>query len=213
MRSAKFGIRLRAEGLIVDRIPALLVSGASHTGKSTFAGSIGEACGWSVLSTDRIARHPGRPWPQVATHVAEFYSRLSDETIFQFLLQHHQNMWPAIRRLVCGLGAEKIPFVLEGSALRPEYVAGLAGAVTEVVHLYSEGEFLADRILRNSHYVELEPSQKHLVDKFVDRSLRDNELGLMAARGHGIQCIDVQDETTVERIRLQMVGRLSGGLV
>ena len=66
--------------------------------------------------------------------MAEFYSLLSDETIFQFLLQHHQNMWPAIRRLVCGLCAEKIPFVLEGSALRPEYVAGLDGAVTEVVY-------------------------------------------------------------------------------
>ncbi len=39
----------------------ILIAGSSHVGKSTFAARLTKALGWSLISTDSLARHPGRP--------------------------------------------------------------------------------------------------------------------------------------------------------
>ena len=139
-------------------------------------------------------------------HVAEYYSRLSGETIYQFLLQHHENIWPGIRQLVCELSEERSPFILEGSALRPECTAGLGLHGVSIVHLYSDHDFIRDRMQRKSRYDDnLDRYHRLLVDRFVDRSLRDNDRSLTAAREHGLLCIDVRDTAAVERLRADMV--------
>lgn len=55
----------------------ILLGGTSHAGKSTLARAVASSLGWRTLSTDQLARHPGRPWalpPQfVPTHVDEHY--------------------------------------------------------------------------------------------------------------------------------------------
>ena len=104
------------------RQSVLLIFGTSHVGKSTLAARVGRALGWQVQSTDSLARHPGRPWPEVREPVAEFYSRLTDESVFWFLRVHHENMQPLLRqRIVADCQAGK-GSVLEGSALRPEFI-------------------------------------------------------------------------------------------
>lgn len=40
----------------------ILIGGASHTGKSTLAQALASHLGWNYRSTDKLARHPGRPW-------------------------------------------------------------------------------------------------------------------------------------------------------
>lgn len=189
------------KGRVSDRISSLLISGTSHTGKSTLASSIGETFGWSVLSTDQLARHPGRPWPKVPPHNAEYYSCLSAKTIYQFLLQHHENMWPNIRRLISENRDKGVPFVLEGSALRPEYIVTQASRKTATVCLYSDQDFLRVRMRKQSCYDHLDESHRAIVDKFIDRSLRDNDENLAAARSLGLQCIDVRDTDAVEQFR------------
>lgn len=39
----------------------ILIGGSSHAGKSTVAESLAAKLGWSYLSTDRLAAHPGLP--------------------------------------------------------------------------------------------------------------------------------------------------------
>ncbi|MEZ5932593.1 MAG: hypothetical protein R3F54_11660 [Alphaproteobacteria bacterium] len=187
---------------------SLLIAGTSHTGKSTLAAAIGRALGWEVLSTDRLARHPGRPWPRVPPHVAEYYARLSDETIYRFLLNHHENMWPGIQRLISDMQGQGKPFVLEGSALRPDYVSKAVSTENAVVCLHADHDFLRARMLAESGYERLDAGHRPLVDKFITRSLRDNDEVLKAARGHGLFCIDVRDEAAVERFQARMVERL-----
>src|SRR5436190_17319138 len=100
----------------------LLITGTSHVGKSSLGHDIAAATGWQLRATDTMARHPGRPWPTTPPHVAEFYAKLSPDSIFQFLLNHHENMWQSIQ------AALQIPgqyAIWEGSALRPEYLARL----------------------------------------------------------------------------------------
>lgn len=182
-----------------DRVSSLLISGTSHTGKSTLASLVGETLGWDVLSTDQMGRHPGRPWPKVPPHIAEYYSCLSAKTIYQFLLHHHENMWPNIQRLILENHDKEVPFVLEGSALRPEYIATQISNKTAVVCLYSDRDFLRGRMHKQSCYDLLGESHQSIVDRFIDRSLRDNDKNLSAARSHGLPCIDVRDADAVEQ--------------
>ena len=42
-------------------IRVLLIGGPSHTGKSTLAETLAAELGWNHVSTDSMARHPGRP--------------------------------------------------------------------------------------------------------------------------------------------------------
>ncbi len=39
----------------------ILIGGTSHAGKSTLAQSLAAKLGWNYLSTDKLARHPGKP--------------------------------------------------------------------------------------------------------------------------------------------------------
>ena len=55
----------------------MLIGGTSHAGKSSLAAELAARLGYEALSTDKLARHPGRPWRQgeapVPPHVAEHY--------------------------------------------------------------------------------------------------------------------------------------------
>ena len=66
----------------VDSSPrVVLIGGTSHVGKSTLSESLAARLGWTRISTDTLARHPGRPWKpapeKVPDHVAEHYLSLS----------------------------------------------------------------------------------------------------------------------------------------
>ena len=154
----------------------ILIGGTSHTGKSTLADTIALATGGRVVSTDSLARHPGRPWPQVRAHVAEFYQQLSAPTIFQFLLIHHTNMWPGIRSLIEQQqnGSDPTPLILEGSAVRPEFVAELPSTRLRAVWLYAGDDFLNQRMSAASDYQQAGKVMQKIIAQFMDRSLTDN---------------------------------------
>jgi cytidylate kinase len=54
----------------------LLIGGSSHLGKTTLAQSLASYLGWNYCSTDKLARHPGRPWQvnskEIPQHVAAY---------------------------------------------------------------------------------------------------------------------------------------------
>lgn len=193
---------------VSERILCVLITGTSHAGKSTLAASIGNALGWPVVSTDKLARHPGRPWPTAPRYVAEYYSLLSDDAIYTFLLHHHANMWPGIQRLIRDHREQDAPLVLEGSALRPEYLATLDTSEACMVYLHSDSDFLRQRMYDQSRYHELDRGHQRIVDKFVDRSLRDNKETREAARLHGLLAIDVRDSDAVETFLDDVTRRL-----
>jgi 2-phosphoglycerate kinase len=193
-------------------LTGILIAGTSHAGKSTLAADLGTALGWPVLATDRIARHPGRPWPETRPHVAEYFARLTPETLYQFLLDHHQNMWPGLEAMIAGHRAAGRPFVFEGSALRPEYLATLAPAGIETLCLYAEPDTLRARIHAASAYTSCDPARRKLIDAFTRRSLTDNARFLTAARTAGIRCLDSADPAALASVRAEMAARAGGSV-
>jgi 2-phosphoglycerate kinase len=178
----------------------LLIFGSSNVGKSTLAARFVELLGWVTQSTDGMARHPGRPWPEVRDQVAEYYSNLSDDTIYWFLRVHHENMWPRIEQTIGEtLNSGVCGAVLEGSALRPEYVAKLSYPNLACVGLFADEQFLKDRIKSASHYMQHDSGRKLLIDKFLTRSLRDNAEVVKAANRLGLPLVDVADPEQLNR--------------
>ncbi|MEM9786333.1 MAG: hypothetical protein AAF801_07505 [Pseudomonadota bacterium] len=182
----------------------LLITGTSHTGKSTLAARIGTALGWPVTSTDRMARHPGRPWENAPEHVLEFYQKMSAHSVHTFLKHHHQNMRPIIARFVAEMRDQQRPFVLEGAALRPEYIAELDGTA---ICLHANEAFLADRIRRSALYDNQTPALKQATDAFIARSLGENALFLAASQAHAIPIIDVMDDDAITEFANEFLKR------
>lgn len=93
---------------------------------------IAEKLGFECLSTDGLARHPGRPWRtpewEVPTHVAEHYGSLTVDELITSVLGHYDRLWPRIEELITAHATEdrgRSGLVLEGSALWPVRVARL----------------------------------------------------------------------------------------
>jgi adenylate kinase family enzyme len=69
------------------KLRVILIGGSSRIGKSTLAESLAMKLGWRHISTDSLARHPGRPWrakpESVPLHIAEHYLSLSTNALIE----------------------------------------------------------------------------------------------------------------------------------
>ncbi|WFS03519.1 hypothetical protein [Rhizobium tumorigenes] len=185
----------------------VLISSSYNVGKTTFATRLAQQLGCSVISTDSLARHPGRPWPEVRPPVAEYYARLSPETIYWFLRVHHENMWPSIRQSIEAARRVQTPFVFEGSAIRPEYIAPLISGEVLGVFLYADNDFLRERMRSEAKYIQTDETRRSMIDKFIDRSLRDDSEMHVAATDHDVRVVDTSDGVAVATLFDELVER------
>ena len=160
----------------------LLIGGTSHAGKSTLATEIAARLGWACHSTDKLARHPGRPWrtppAAVPDHVREHYLAHPPEALLAAVLEHYrENVLPPARTLITAHSSETATegLVLEGSALLPELVADSAFPRVAAVWLVPNNEQVEQRIRLNSRYPIRSPAERSLIDAFVARSHRYND--------------------------------------
>ena len=174
---------------------ALLITGASHTGKSRLAARLGAALDWPVIATDSLARHPGRPWPEPKRHVAEMYERLSVETLHTLLLHHHANMVPIVRQAL-----QHRPVIVEGNALRPELYAAELDPDARMACLTAPDAVLSARIRAASGWDACTPRHKGQIDAFVARSLCDNAALAFSARAYTVPVLTPCDDDAIVRI-------------
>jgi len=183
----------------------LLIGGTSHAGKSTLAQTLADRLGWSCLSTDTLARHPGRPWQvpprTVPEHVVAHYQNLSlDELIVDVLRHYRQNVWPLIEHIVTTRATDLStqPLVLEGSAILPDCVAALPFQNVAAVWLTADRDLLAQRMRAESQYATKSPSEKALIDKFLLRAERVNDLTLEDVNRLGLNSLVVDDASDLD---------------
>jgi hypothetical protein len=166
----------------------LLIGGSSHAGKSTLAARLAEARGWACRSTDKLARHPGRPWrpagEAVPPHVAEHFGRLSTDELIGSVMAHYRGaVWPLAEALIRDHAARGEGLVLEGSALWPPAVAALRIPVVSAVWLTAGPDLFEARILSGSGYGAAPPEDRLLIEKFLARTIAfDRAMTREAAR-------------------------------
>ncbi|MES5048401.1 hypothetical protein ABVB72_24425 [Rhizobium nepotum] len=188
-------------------LSTILISGTSHVGKSTLAALLSAKLGCEAISTDSLARHPGRPWPGIPAPVEEYYRQLSADTIHWFLKVHHQNIWPLIRARIDSRSGTGNLTVFEGAALRPELIAPLLEDTTAGVFLHAENDFLLERMRSEARYEDAAAHQRRIMDAFIERSLRENTEMLASARQHGMQFVDVAKPAALERLVTELAER------
>ena len=189
----------------------VLIFGTSHVGKSTLAARIGGALGWPVVSTDKLGRHPGRPWPHVPPAVEEHYDKLSDMAILWFLRVHHGNMRAMLVRRIEDASAEGAGLVLEGSALRPDLVAEVAGPEVRALGLTASAAFVRDRIVAESAWARQGPAVQRRIDRFAVRSVTEGEAIAAEAGRLGLPMVDVSDGRALDAAFVEMVRSACGG--
>ena len=177
----------------------ILIGGSSHVGKSTLADSLAAKLGWAQISTDKLARHPGRPWQpepqQVPDHVAEHYLSRSVRELIEDVLHHYKvNVWPQVEAIVTATATDtsKERIIVEGSALWPGFVATLLDVANlAAIWLTASDAVFERRIRAASQYRTKSQRERIMVDKFLERSLLYNAQMMDSIRQHGLVSVDV----------------------
>ncbi len=184
----------------------ILIGGSSHAGKSTVAESLAAKLGWSGLSTDRLAAHPGRPWrrtpgEKVMDIVAEHYLTLSVDELMEDVLRHYRaNVWPQVVEIVASHQDESTTsgLVLEGSALWPEFATGLDFDKVGALWLTAHEETFRRRIYSNSRYSTKSPRGRRMIDKFLQRTVAYDARMVEAVRRQGFTLVEVLESDVTE---------------
>ena len=183
----------------------ILVGGSSHAGKSAVSKALAARLCWDHVSTDSLARHPGRPWKpapeKVPEHVAQHYLLLSVDELVEDVLHHYRvNVWPQVETIVASHSnhTSTTGIVLEGSALWPELVASLTLDRVGAVWLTASEEVFRQRIHTGSLYSSKSSRERNLIDKFLQRTLAYNARMVDAVSRHGFILVDVLQSNVAE---------------
>ena len=183
----------------------ILIGGSSHSGKSALSESIATNLRWNRISTDTLARHPGRPWrpapEKVPDHVAEHYLSLSVDELIKDVLHHYRiNVWPKVEEIVASHinDSSQAGLVIEGSALWPELVATLNRDNIAALWLTASEAVFRQRIRNESLYHSKSLRERSMIDKFLQRTLVYNAQMSEIANRHGFILIDVQQSNVAE---------------
>ncbi|MFF3307382.1 hypothetical protein [Streptomyces sp. NPDC002952] len=175
----------------------LLIGGTSNVGKSTVAQVVAERLKFECLSTDRLARHPGRPWRtpewEVPAHVVEHYRSLTVDELIASVLGHYDRLWPRIEELVnvhAAEGSSRKGLVLEGSALWPAHVGRLEVPRTAAVWLTTDDALVRARVQAAGRYTAATDEEQQLIDKFLARTEHYQALMIDAIDRWGMDRID-----------------------
>ncbi|MFE5027740.1 hypothetical protein ACFRAO_31540 [Streptomyces sp. NPDC056656] len=174
----------------------VLIGGTSNVGKSTVAHAVAEKLGFECLTTDGLARHPGRPWRtpewEVPAHVAEHYGSLTVDELITSVLGHYDRLWPRIEELITTYAAEGrvAGLVLEGSALWPVRVARLQVPRTAAVWLTTDDAVVRARVHAAGRYEAATGAERRLMDKFLARTERYQTLMIDSLDRLGMDRID-----------------------
>lgn len=165
--------------------------------------------GWSCRSTDKLARHAGRPWvgaygKAIPEHVAEHYRELSVEGLFLDVLSHYEkNVLPIVEVIVHSHASDLSTecLILEGSALWPRFVANLVGKNgVKAIWLTARNQLFRNRIKLESNFCNVCKNEKHLIQKFLNLTLFYNKHTNEEVERFGFMCIDVESVSTVDEL-------------
>lgn len=182
----------------------ILIGGTSHCGKSTLAKALSTLLGAVCISTDSLARHPGRPWKErpelIPDHVRTHYAQRPVSELMASVLAHYHRLWPTVVAVIETHRQASHSLVLEGSGLLPAQMHTLPHQHLHALWLYASEPFLVDRIRRSSRYAEKLPAAQHLIDQFTQRSLAFNGMILQQGQALNLPLLNVEHYADVNTL-------------
>jgi len=182
-------------------VRAILIGGTSHVGKTRFSQRLAESLGWQTLSTDQLARFPGRPWGRkIPQDVQDYYNRVVGPDLLTDVIDHfQQNVWPIAEAIVRSRISNSFDrqVVLEGSAILPECVQTAGFEKARAIWFVAPREMIQERIYASSSYDSQAPDSQLLIDKFLDRTLKHNDQLVGELRSKNLFHVDVSDQAAL----------------
>jgi 2-phosphoglycerate kinase len=201
-----------AVSAIDSDIRVILIGGASHTGKSTLSRYLAQQPGWVQVSTDSLARHPGRPWGTTGArpHVARHYLELSDAELLRSVLTHYRNMWPLIERLVRKHATDETAprLVLEGSGLLPENLSLLSMPRIAFIWLTGNAALFRSRIYKASAYDQQSERQRTMIDAFVTRAANFDRAMMVSIRKFNLPFVEVREDFGIDELVRECIEKI-----
>ncbi|MBV8882882.1 MAG: hypothetical protein JO235_02620 [Chroococcidiopsidaceae cyanobacterium CP_BM_RX_35] len=194
---------------LINETRVILIGGSSHAGKSSLGRALAAKLGWSCRSTDKLARHPGRPWvgangKAIPEQVAEHYRELSVNALFSDVFSNYEkNVLPQVEVIVHSHASDLSTecLILEGSALWPGFVANLVSENgVKAIWLTARDQLFRNRIFSESNFCNVCKDEKHLTQKFLDRTLFYNKHMREEVERLGFICIDVESVSTADEL-------------
>ncbi len=153
----------------------IAISGTSNLGKTTLASAVATTLSWPQISTDTLARHPGRPWTladaELPSHVVAHYDQNLPTSLTDQQLDHFHRIEPLVTDAVTrALEAHPDGVVVEGSAVLPSARAAWM-AEAHLTLLVGSAGFIWDRIRHESGYATQPVSARKRIERFRDRSV------------------------------------------
>lgn len=99
-----------------------------------------------------------------------------------------------------------ICLILEGSALWPDFVANLADTNgVKAIWLTASDRLFRNRIFDESNFYNVGENEKHLIQKFLNRTLLYNQrmIEKIEALALGLICIDVESGTMLQELDIR----------
>lgn len=191
---------------IDTRLKVILLGGSSNVGKSTIGNMLASRLGWRCVSTDSLAKHPGRPWPKrkakVPDDVSQHYLNLKADELLESVILHHRRMSPLVAEFIWSIlrGASDDRTVLEGSALWPFIAAGHRLKELGAVWLTASPETLRARIHESSGYQNADARSRAMISSFLERTILFDQKTTQLVREHGCKILDTDQFETADDI-------------
>jgi 2-phosphoglycerate kinase len=199
----------------------ILIGGAPLTGKTTVALRLAAQLGYGCLSTDDIGTalkavttpqtHPDLH-PEAGRDYREYLLQYGVDELVSDVQRQHRALWPAVAAVVREHAMWRGPAIIEGYALRPEWVASLDVRGVATVWLVADASAFRRRVLQDGPFLEyLQGSGRtaELVDRYVERSVRLNRLIADQAGRLGLPLVTVDYDWPVDKVCALCLERLA----
>ena len=195
----------------------ILIGGPPMVGKSTLARSLAARLGFGCVSTDDIGlaigsvttptAHP-RQHAMGTADYREYYITHSVDDLLADAMRGHEEMWPAIEAIVKAHAEWADPLIIEGWALWPERVATLGYNNVAAMWLSADAGFLESQTRAALRFYQGASNEEAMIQNFVARNVRYNELMMSAATSLGLATMHVIAETSIDDLTEQCMQRL-----
>jgi 2-phosphoglycerate kinase len=156
----------------------IFIGGAPMIGKTTVAREIACRLQYDCISTDDIgaaiasvtnpASHPAFHY-MGNRDFREYYIASQPNDLIRDINRQHEALWPALLSLFQNHSTWASAAIIEGWALRPEYVARLSGDISGLF-LLADAALIEARI-RSSEFSRGASDEEMMIQRYLERSL------------------------------------------
>jgi|GEM_PF-482397 len=185
----------------------IFIGGAPMVGKTTVARIIACRLRRDCISTDDIGNAIASvtdPVSHPAFHYMgdrdyrEYYIASTQNELIRDINNQHQALWPALSTLFRNHSTWSTAAVIEGWALRPDYVSQLSGAIDGLFLLSDEA--LIEKRIRASSFSAGASDEETMIQRYLERSLRYNAQLRDQVVHQGLKGISVSSEMQPDEI-------------